>query len=75
MSLTYLFVLIAFVGIAMLTMSNAMYSARTKDNQVWRKFWLGKDILTKNEYILNRVGFVITSIGIVLTYWSRFAWK
>ncbi len=63
---------VAIVGIILLGVSNLMYFNRTK-NKPFQRFWLGKELLTTNEYILNRGGFALSIVGIVLIYWMRFA--
>ncbi len=50
----------------MLIVSNAMYYRRTRDKQYGRRFWLGKDMLTRSEYLLNRIGLVLALLGIAL---------
>ncbi len=61
---------IAIIGLILLIVSNAMYGTRTKGNTLTR-FWLGKDILTKNEYILNRTGFGLALLGIISMFALR----
>ncbi len=61
---------ITIIGLILLIISNAMYTTRTKENTL-TKFWLGKDILIKNEYILNRVGFGLALFGLVSMFALR----
>ena len=58
---------LAVIGILLLITSNVMYYKRTKDKGYIKRFWLKKEILTKNEYILNRVGFSL-SYGVVTAF-------
>lgn len=62
--LTILPFAVAAVGLVSLGVSNAMYFARTHDQDFLRRFWLGREILTQSEYILNRVGFALALGGI-----------
>lgn len=60
LKLLYIGVAIGSIGMVLLVASNAMYYMRTKDKINIKRIWLSKDILSKNEYILNRTGFVLT---------------
>lgn len=60
------------IGIILLIASNVMYYVRTKDKQVLQRPWLGKDILTQSELILNRVGLGLSVIGIVWMLLDQF---
>ena len=42
-----------------------MYFSRTNDKPFFR-FWLGKDLLSTNELLVNRIGFGFTIAGITL---------
>jgi hypothetical protein len=60
---------IILVGFAMLVVSNQAYYRRTRDPDYGNKFWLRKSILNRQEYVLNRVGFVLAiggAIGLLL---------
>jgi len=65
MFLWIMFLGLAVLGIILLIVSNIMYFKRTKDQQLSR-FWLGKELLTQNEYVMNRGGFVLTLVSIVV---------
>ena len=68
MSLFSFSMILAIIGLILLIISNVMYFQRTKDKEELKKFWLAKDVLTRNEYLANRIGFGLTVIGIVLMY-------
>jgi len=68
MSLFSFSMTLAIIGLILLIISNVMYFQRTKDKEELKKFWLAKDVLTRNEYLANRIGFGLTVIGIVLMY-------
>jgi hypothetical protein len=72
MSLYSISMTLAIIGLILLIVSNVMYFQRTKDKEVSKKFWLGKDILTRNEYLANRIGFGLAVIGIVLMFSEYF---
>lgn len=61
---------IVILGILMGIISNVMYFVRTGDKP-FQRFWLGKELLTKPEYILNRVGFTFAVGGIILVFSLR----
>ncbi len=44
------------VGITLLIASNVMYYRRTRDPAYGSRFWLGRDVLTRREYLMNRWG-------------------
>lgn len=71
MSPTLLSTVLAIFGIVLLLISIVIYYIRTKDEKLWQRFWLGKELLTKNEYILNRGEFWLAIIGIILMYVFR----
>ena len=50
------------VGVSLLVFSNGMYYGRTLDKRYGRRFWLSKELLTHQEWVLNRVGFWL-SVG------------
>jgi hypothetical protein len=54
------------LGIVTLIRSNVRYYARTKDPKLTR-FWLGKDLLSRDEYVANRLGFLLVLVAIALT--------
>jgi hypothetical protein len=66
-ALIYIGIALGVIGVALLITSNIMYYIRTRDKNYIKRFWLKKEILTKNEHILNRVGFVLT-YGLVITF-------
>ena len=68
MSLFSFSMTLAIIGVILVIISNVMYFQRTKDREELKKFWLAKDVLTRNEYLANRIGFGLAVIGIVLTY-------
>jgi len=47
------------VGALMLCVSNVQYYRRTRDPKFWTRFWLGRDLLTRREYVLNRAGLAL----------------
>jgi hypothetical protein len=47
------------IGLALLLLSNLMYVRRTHDQDYLKRVWLAKRMLTDQEYLLNRAGFVI----------------
>jgi hypothetical protein len=53
------------MGLGLLVVSNVMYFSRTND-KLFKRFWPGKEILTRNEYLLNRGGFWLAIAAIVL---------
>jgi hypothetical protein len=57
---------ISAIGVVLLIASNFVYYNRTKDPHYDRRFWLGKDLLTSGEYLLNRLGFWLAIAGIAL---------
>ncbi len=59
---------IATIGFILLVISLVMYYSRTKDEKFGKRFWLKKDLLSKKEYALNRSGFWLAILGIVLMY-------
>lgn len=65
MFLWIIFLGLAVLGIILLIISNIMYFIRTKDQQLSR-FWLGKELLTRNEYVMNRGGFILTLVSMVV---------
>ena len=62
--------LVMLVGLVPLTGSNAQYYRRTKDPNRMR-WWLSKALLTRSEYVANRVGFALAVTGLVLLYVLR----
>jgi len=57
--------LIALIGCALTSASNVMYYRRARDPQCWRRMWLHRKLLTRREYLLNRVGFWVMVASIV----------
>jgi hypothetical protein len=64
----YLFALMAFVGWAIFIASEIRYVRRTRDRKVRRRIWLSREILTEQEYLMNRVGLVVALLGLVLMF-------
>jgi hypothetical protein len=62
----------AALGLVILGISNIMYFRRTKDKH-FSRFWLGKNLLFKSEYLLNRIGFSIAVAAIVFMVIMIFA--
>lgn len=56
----------AVIGIVLVAVSLVLYQGRTRDKKILTRFWLGKDLLTKREYVLNRVGFVLWLVAILM---------
>ena len=75
MSLFSISMTLAIIGLILLIISNVMYFQRTKDKEELKKFWLAKDVLTRNEYLANRIGFGLAVMGIVLMYTEPLAWS
>jgi hypothetical protein len=61
----------AVVGLYLLTISNRMYYARTRDPHFWTRFWLHKSLLSRQEYVLNRWGFWIVRFFLSLSLGSQ----
>jgi|SaaInlStandDraft_5_1057022.scaffolds.fasta_scaffold509116_1 hypothetical protein len=59
-------IIIAITGNILLIYSIILYYRRTEDQDIWKKIWLGKDLLSKKEYWLNRGGLTLTIIGVLL---------
>jgi hypothetical protein len=57
---------LSLVGLVLLAVSIVMYAVRTRDKTVLWKVWLGKDLLSRSEYLLNRAGLGLAVGGIVL---------
>ena len=66
------------VGALMLCVSNVQYYRRTRDPKFWTRFWLGRDLLTRREYVLNRAGLALVvvsaSIGAPCLAAIRYGW-
>ena len=52
-------------GIVLTSATNVMYYRRTRDRQIWRRVWLRRDVLTRSEYLLNRIGFWIMVVSVI----------
>lgn len=53
------------VGGGLLVASLVLYQTRTHDEKFWTRLWLGRGLLTRQEYRLNRLGFLLWLIAIV----------
>jgi len=62
---------LGFFGFILLVISNAMYYKRTKDKNYLKRLWLTKDMLSKNEYIINKTGFVL-SYGVLILFFMTY---
>jgi hypothetical protein len=49
---------VALIGQVLLWASNQAYYQRTKDRNFLR-FWLYRHLLTRKEYVVNRIGFAL----------------
>jgi len=56
----------AMVGIVLVAVSLVLYQTRTRDKKFLTRFWLGRDLLTGREYALNRIGFVLWLLAILM---------
>ena len=46
-------IVMVIIGLPLLLLSNVMYYKRTQDKGIMSRFWLSRNILSRNEYILN----------------------
>jgi hypothetical protein len=67
-------IVLAMIGLGLLAASLFMYQTRTHDEKFFTRFWLGKDLLTFREYVLNRLGFVLT-VAVILAASVRLAYS
>ena len=58
-------VVIAAIGIALLSVSLVLYQTRTHDEKFFTRFWLSRSLLTSREYVLNRLGFAL-AVAVIL---------
>ena len=58
--------IMAVIGIVLVAVSLVFYQTRTRDKKILRRFWLGRDLLTGREYVLNRVGFVLWLVAMLM---------
>ncbi len=56
---------VGVVGLALIVVSIVMYYVRTRDEQLFQRFWLGKDLLSDLEYWMNRIGFGLSIAAII----------
>jgi hypothetical protein len=56
---------IGTVGIALGILSLVLYWRRTHDREFWSRLWLSRGLLTRSEYVLNRVGFAIAIAAVI----------
>ncbi len=49
----------AVIGIGLVAVSLVLYQIRTRDKKILMRFWLGRNLLTGREYVLNRAGFLL----------------
>ena len=59
-------VVIAAIGLALLSVSLVLYQTRTHDEKFFTRFWLSRRLLTFREYVLNRLGFVFAVAAILI---------
>jgi hypothetical protein len=69
--LTVLPFAVAAIGLVLLGVSNGTYFIRTHDRDFLRQFWLKRESLTRCEYLLNRLGFILALGGIFWICLSR----
>ena len=50
----------------MVAASLVLYQTRTRDKKFLTRFWLGRDLLAGREYVLNRVGFVLWLVAVLM---------
>jgi hypothetical protein len=60
-----IFICIELIGLILLSISIISYHIRVKDYASLKRFWLKKDLLSKKEYLMNRIGFGISIAGFV----------
>lgn len=56
------------LGLAVLAYSIVLYLKRTSDYKAVMKFWQSEMLLSHREFILNRVGFIMMFMGIMLRF-------
>lgn len=61
-------IILAVIGLAMVSLSLVLYQTRTHDKKFLSRFWLSRRLLTRREYALNRIGFTI-ALGAVFRIW------
>ena len=59
-----LFALLA-IGAVLSIVSIVFYYFRTRDKSLLKRFWLGRDLLNRREYLLNRAGFGLMIAALV----------
>ncbi|MAU41100.1 MAG: hypothetical protein CMF31_05715 [Kordiimonas sp.] len=60
--------ILLIVGLIVMGWSMYRYFSRTKDKSLIKKIWFGKLQLTKNEYLLNRIGLYLVVMGIAVRF-------
>jgi hypothetical protein len=61
-------IVMVIIGLPLLLLSNVMYYKRTQDKGIMSRFWLSRNILSRNEYILNRIGFFLVLIALLIKF-------
>lgn len=56
---------IAMAGLALAILSLVLYWRRTRDREIWSRLWLSRGLLTRSEYVLNRIGFAIAIAALI----------
>jgi hypothetical protein len=56
---------IATIGLALLSLSLVLCWRRTHDQQFFYRWWLPRAMLTRLEYVLNRIGFVLALVAAI----------
>ena len=64
----FLEISVAVVGLALGILSLVLYWRRTHDRQFWSRLWFSRGLLTRSEYVLNRVGFAIVIVAAILIW-------
>ncbi|MEM7342956.1 MAG: hypothetical protein AAF485_01825 [Chloroflexota bacterium] len=63
--LTWVIIIITLVGFVVLIVAIFIHTQRTR-TQIPQSMWIRRDLLTEQEYILHRVGFWVTTIGMLI---------
>lgn len=63
--------ILVFGGLGFMVISVVKYYQRTKDKELLKKIWFMKLDLTKNEYLLNRIGLYILILGIIVRFMNN----
>ena len=59
-------IVLAVIGIGLVAASLVLYQTRTRDSKFFMRLWLGRDLLNEREYRLNRVGFALWLLAILM---------